>query len=212
MRHFTTEDWIDFVNNAASRGKQVAMQEHLDTGCESCAKAAALWQRVRRAAVAEARYQPPADTVRVVLAAFGGSALAREQERSPGLIEVVFDSFAQPLLAGARSAGRATRQMVYRADPYQIDLQIEARPETNRLAVTGQLLDMSQPEVVGHAVPVVLSNRHGHVVRTVTNQYGEFRGEIDNNGELELSFQGPGDKSIVISLRDPLGQALGGAR
>ncbi len=102
--------------------------------------------------------------------------------------------------------------MLYRADPYQLDLEIEATPGTNRLVVTGQLLDLSRPDVVGRDVPVMLSNRRGKIIRAVTNQFGEFRGEIENSGDLELSFPGPKDKQVLISLRDALGKLHGGPR
>ncbi len=99
--------------------------------------------------------------------------------------------------------------MLYRADPYQIDIQIEAKPEGNRLMVTGQLLDVSSPGIVGRNVNITLSNHRGNLIRTVTNQFGEFRGEIENSGDLELSFPGKGEKSIVISLRNALGNLHG---
>jgi hypothetical protein len=122
---------------------------------------------------------------------------------------VLFDSSLQPMVAGARSSGLGTRQMLYRAAPYQIDIQIEANPEGNRLTVTGQLLDISSPYVVGRDVKIILSNHRGNVIHTITNEFGEFRGEIENTGDLELSFFGQGDKSIVISLRNALGKLPG---
>jgi hypothetical protein len=45
----------------------------------------------------------------------------------------------------------------------------------------------------------------GQVVHTVANQFGEFSGEIDNSGDLQMTFAGPGGKPIVISLREALG-------
>jgi hypothetical protein len=90
--------------------------------------------------------------------------------------------------------------LLYRAQPYQIDLQIELRQETNRLVVTGQLLDVSHPDMIGSDVHVTLSNRRGSVVKTITNQHGEFRGEVENSGDLEVSFAGTGGKPIVILL------------
>jgi hypothetical protein len=209
MKHFTTEEWIDFVNQAASYGKQHQMQSHLDTGCKPCAKAVSLWQKVQQSAAVEKNYQPPTETLRVVKAAFAGSSLARQRRAKRSAIEVLFDSFSQPVLEGTRSAGFGARQMLYRADPYQIDVHLEAKPDGNRLVVTGQLLNLSHAEIVGRDVQVMLSNRRGNVVRTVTNQFGEFQGELENNGDLELSFPGPGEKPIVISLRDALGRIPG---
>jgi hypothetical protein len=39
----------------------------------------------------------------------------------------------------------------------------------------------------------------------MTNQFGEFRSEIENSGDLELSFLGLSGKPIVILLRPALG-------
>src|SRR5713226_7492556 len=66
---------------------------------------------------------------------YGGKA--EQWQETGGLIQLLFDSFSQPALAGARSAAMRIRQMLYRAEPYQIDIQIEAQPERNRLVVTG---------------------------------------------------------------------------
>jgi hypothetical protein len=208
MKHFATEDWIDFVNLVNSP-KQEAMKKHLGTGCKRCIETVALWQKVHNAAALEDTYQPPATNVRIAKAAFAAAGGATRLKEKSTFIEVLFDSFLQPMVAGARSSGLGTRQMLYRADPYQIDIQIEAKPQGNRLMITGQLLDVSSPGVVGRDLKITLSNHRGNVVHTVTNQFGEFRGEIENSGDLELSFPGQSDKSIVISLRNALGNLPG---
>ena len=204
MKHFTTEEWIDFANRVVPADKERGMQEHLGSGCKRCGQAADLWQRVRNTATTAANYQPPDETVRAAKAQFAIVGLGGKPKETNSLIEVLFDSFSQPVLAGARSVGTETRQMLYRAEPYQIDVQIEAQQEGNRLVVTGQLMDARHPEIVGRDVLVTLSNRRGHLVKTVTNQFGEFHGEINNSGDMELSFSGTDEKSIVISLRDAL--------
>ncbi len=209
MKHFTTEEWINFVNRVTSQKQQEAMQKHLGTGCKRCVDTVSLWQRVRNTAALEAGYQPPAADVRIAKAAFAAAGRATQREEKTGLVEVLFDSFLQPMLAGARSSSLGTRQMLYRADPYQIDIQIEAKPEGNRLMVTGQLLDVNNPGIVGRDVKITLSNHRGNVIHTITNQFGEFRGEIENTGDLELSFPGQGEKTIAISLRNALGDLPG---
>jgi hypothetical protein len=100
--------------------------------------------------------------------------------------------------------------MLYRADPYQIDIQIEPKPGSNRLVVTGQLLDLHNPGLVNRDIQVTLSNNRGHSVIASTNQFGEFSGEVENSGDLELSIPGPTDRPIVISLRNALGNLHGG--
>jgi hypothetical protein len=99
--------------------------------------------------------------------------------------------------------------MLYRADPYQIDLQIEFQPESDRLVVTGQLVDLGHPELVGRDVPVILSDGREFIVNTVTNRFGEFRCEVRNSGDLELSFLGRSAKPIIILLPGVLDQSNG---
>ena len=137
----------------------------------------------------------------------GFSATVQE---AGGLTQLLYDSFSQPALAGIRSGSMRIRQMLYRADPYQIDFQIELEPEQNRIVVTGQLVDLSHPEMVGRDVKVTISDGRESVVNTVTNQFGEFRGEVHNSGNLEITLVGRAGKPIVILLRgalDPLADA-----
>ena len=119
-------------------------------------------------------------------------------------VELLFDSFCQLTSRGMRSDTVGQRQMLYRADPYQIDLQLEADREHNRLIITGQLLDVTDPEMLGSDVQVTLSNLSGEVVKTATNQFGEFRGEVEDSGNVELTFLGRNEKPIIVLLRDVL--------
>lgn len=212
MKHFSTEEWIDFVNHVVAADRHKVMQAHLATGCNRCQENFALWQKVTKSANAEASYQPPPDSVRLAKAAFAASRLTLPKKASPGLVQLLFDSFQQPALAGARSVVIGTRQMLYRADPYQIDIQIEPKPGTNRLVVTGQILDLSNPSVVGRGIQVTLSNRRGNSVLVTTNDFGEFSGDLENSGDLELLIPSHTQKPIAISLRNALGEFPGGKR
>lgn len=204
MKHFTTEEWIDFVNQVASNTQRSAMRKHLETRCKRCEETVTLWQKVRKTAAAEPSYQPPADTVRAAKAAFAMTEWAAKRRKTSNLVELLFDSFLQPALAGTRSASTEMRQMLYRADPYQVDIQIEAKPNASSLVITGQVLNVSRPDFAANDIQVTLSNRRGSVVYAMTDRFGEFRGEIENSGDLELSFPRPERKPIIISLRNAL--------
>ena len=205
MKHFTTEEWIDFVNQAVSPRELEEMEKHLKEGCKPCQATVSMWQSVQKSAAAEKNYQPPADAVRVVKAAFAAAGL-KGQKESRSRVSVLFDSFLQPVVEGARSAATDSRQMLYRADPFQIDVQIETKPGTNDLMVTGQLLDLTNPAIAGQDINVTLSNLRGHVVHAVSNKNGEFACEIKNSGDLQITFAGAHGEPIVISLRDALGR------
>jgi hypothetical protein len=212
MKHYSTEEWIDFVTGTKSQSARQEMQKHLDTGCKLCSQTVAVWQKVQRSATDETRFAPPADIVRMAKAAFANAGDRPKTGMAGILADLVFDSFQTYAIAGARSTGMQTRQMLFSANPFQIDLNIEAKPGESRLSVTGQLMDTSQPDSVGRGVPVTLSNRRGQTIQTVTNNYGEFHGEIENRGDLELSFPGKGEKPVVVSLRDALTYVAGPTR
>src|SRR5690349_21058943 len=132
MMHFDVVEWTDLV----SADWQKATQKHLGTGSKHCLET--LPQIAANAAV-DAIYQPPAERVRMGKEAFANAGLMARPQQTSGLIELLFDSFSHAALAGIRSAAMSIRQMLYRAEPYQIDIQLEAQPERNRLVVAGQL-------------------------------------------------------------------------
>lgn len=139
-------------------------------------------------------YQPPA-----VEAAFSGAGFGTKPT-----VQLLYDSFVQPATTGIRSVGMPVRQMLYRAEPYQIDLQVESQADRNRLIVTGQLIDVRHPDLVHAGVQVTLSDGREDIVQTLTNKFGEFRGEVNLSGDLELTFLGRDEKPIVILLRGTL--------
>ena len=204
MEYFTTEEWNDFVNQGVCSDQQTAMRRRLENCRKGRGETVALWPKVRKTAAAEAIYQPPLVSVRTAKAAFTTAGPVSKLKGADSSIEVLFDSFLQPALAGARSTGTGMRQMLYRADPYQVDVQIEMKTERNRLVITGQLLEVSRPDIAAIHVQVTFSNRRGSLVHTLTNQFGEFGGEIENSGDLEISFPRPRENPIVISLRNAL--------
>jgi len=205
MKHFTTEEWIDFANEVVAATKHQEMDRHLEAGCKQCEKTLSLWQKVRQTAKSAAGSEPPASAVRIAKAGFS-PVRGGQPSAVPGLVEVLFDSFLQPLVAGARSSGSEMRQMLYKADHYQVDLQIEAKPGTGKLVVTGQLIDMRDPGVPAQGLSVTISNLRGNVVQGVTNEFGEFREEIQASSDLELQLPGDNEKAVILSLRDALGR------
>jgi hypothetical protein len=210
MKHYSTEEWVDFVNRVIPVNQRDAMQQHM-AACTACAETEVLWRNVQERAALERAYQPDANAVRMAKAAFAASRFAAaQQQKSSNVVEVLFDSFLQPALAGARSVVIGTRQMLYRADPYQIDVQIEPKPGTNRLVITGQLLEIGTSVMTATAIQVTLSNHRGNIVIATTNQFGEFSAELENSGDLELSIPSASGRPIVISLRNALDRFSGG--
>src|SRR5260370_3688240 len=179
MKHFKAEEWRDSMNHVVSKDPRKTMPKHRGTGSYRNVETLALWQRVANTAASQANYQPAEARVRVVKAAFAIAGLAAKRQETDGLIQLLFDSALQPVLAGTRSAAMRVRQMLYRAEPYQIDLPIEALPQGNRLVVSGQLLDLTHPELVARTLQLTLSDQRKNIVGTGTNRFVKFAHELD---------------------------------
>jgi hypothetical protein len=195
MKHLSEEAAVNFVNQVMSAKEQTETQEHLESGCKRCVEAVAIWRRVREAGSVEAEFQPPAGLVRIAKAAFAAAGL----EQSHGGLKLLFDSSLQ-LAAGVRSASTDTRQLLYGVGPYLIDLYISARPGGKAISVTGQLMNSKFPERILSAVPIVVGNGTGTAVLATTNNFGEFQGEVEYGGDLELRLPGQDGHEIVIRL------------
>jgi hypothetical protein len=117
-------------------------------------------------------------------------------------VELLFDSFATPPV-GMRSKTHPQRHLLYRAEPFELDLLLELRPDSNRLRITGQLLDTSLPAIFRRGVRVTLWNFRQSFVTLRTNECGEFLGEIEDSGELMVALKIQ-LREIVISIRNVL--------
>jgi len=65
-------------------------------------------------------------------------------------------------------------------------------------------MDVTKPDQIGKGVLMTLSNRRGQTIQTTTNDFGEFHAEIENRGDLEITFLAQDGKPIVVSVRDAL--------
>jgi len=103
--------------------------------------------------------------------------------------------------AGARSAAHCQRHLLYRAEPYELDVLLELHPERNRLVVTGQLLDSSRSEIFRRGVRVTLWNFRRSFVTLRTNEWGEFSGEIEDSDGLMVSLKAQTREIATENLR-----------
>jgi len=102
----------------------------------------------------------------------GCPASRPHRHNAPAQVALVY-SWATPA-AGARSAAHCERHLLYRAEPYELDVLLELHPG-NRLVVTGQLLDSSRPEIFRRGVRVRLWNFRRSFVTLRTNEWASFR-------------------------------------
>ncbi len=205
MRHFTSEDWADFARGVAPVEQSAAMQKHLDTGCKKCAQSMGLWQSVVEIAARESSYEPSENSVRLVKGYFARYGPQKPVSGLAKIAQLVYDSFRQPLPAGVRTAGTATRQLLFRSVNFLVDISLDYRPGSERISLVGQIVDSSKHRGIA-AVPVLLQRGSDSLAETITNEFGEFQLEFDAEKSLQLSFGFKENRTISFLL--PLGSEV----
>jgi hypothetical protein len=206
MRHYTQEQWIDFARNVIEGSARDRMQSHLNSGCAQCSKELGLWQRLYRVAQRTSEYQPSEGALRSVGNAFVEQRAARAVEpRAPkaAVVELLFDSFRAPALAGVRSSGNQSRQLLYGSATYRIDVRIEPQIDTEKVVLIGQILNISDPKERLAAVPVTLWKGRKILAESVTNDQGEFQIESEMGSSFRLTITLPGQREVSLPLIEP---------
>jgi hypothetical protein len=184
MKHFSLEQWTDFVRGVGEEGSRIAMAAHLDAGCARCARSVDVLRRAANVLATDTHYQVPEYALRCARAIF---STQRPPSRSPRVpIHLVYDSIREPLPAGIRSSERLSRRALYQAENYFLDLRLERDPGSPRLNLVGQLANCDTPTQQPCGVLVLLAAGEDVVARAVTNRFGEFELEYEPAANLRL--------------------------
>jgi hypothetical protein len=128
----------------------------------------------------------------------------RQSQAEPSLLQRVlaaltFDSGgASPLAFGMRSAGSATRQLLFSAEGHDIDLRISPAgdPPTDHWLVSGQVLGPDSEGVV------VLTDENGATAgESPLNELGEFRLPRVRTGEYTVTVRLSGREIVLPAVR-----------
>jgi hypothetical protein len=195
MKHFTAEDWIDYVRNVQTPDVSARMKEHLES-CEECRASFQLWANITKAAANDLNYAPPSDALRIAQSQFvpsqpAGSFLGEL------MANLVFDTAQQPLPAGVRSSSNVCRQLLYQHGQRFIDLRVEKAPTSDEVSLIGQIQESTSGKQT--TIPVVLCCGEQIMQKTETNDMGEFHMVFSpvENLHLELDIS---DKKIRVRV------------
>lgn len=208
MEHYSLEKWADFARQVIGEQERAEMQSHLDSdGCRKCSKVLGLWRRVHVAARRELSYQPPEGAVRSMKGTFAIQGPRKATSGARSIAELLFDSAVSPLAVGVRSAATTSRQLLYGAGNYRIDVRIETQADSEKIAVVGQVLNSADPDEIVGAVPVTLTRGRRVLAEAVTSPFGEFDVECDRKGPFELRVVLPSEV-LTLPLIEPTLEAI----
>src|SRR2546425_3638497 len=178
MNHFDISKWADFVRGLIEESVQVAMERHLASGCRKCRRTTVLLHNVEAATRSDSQVHVPEYAVRCARVFF----LLQQPEKVQILpripTQLLYDSFREPLPAGLRTQQRLSRQALYQAGDYSLDLRLENERGTSRVALVGQIQNRKQVgKRLGGGVPVLLVSGKKILAQAVSNSLGEFQME-----------------------------------
>ena len=188
MDHFKVEQWADFARKITPPDAAAKMQRHLDSGCRDCARSLSTMKKVAELAGREATYEPESGILRIVKTLFAASQPATSADQVREILPLVFDSFAQPAMAGVRTAIATSRQLLYRKGGCCIDIRIEHVPGSKEAILVGQVLDSGQQGRDAASILVELMSGDKVIASTATTSYGEFQFLFPAERQLELCF------------------------
>lgn len=203
MRHYSLEQWVEFARNVVDEHARGEMENHLKTGCVRCSKELRVWQRLQQLARRESAFLPSDDAVRTVNASFANRSGRNSGAAQSGLASLLFDSFRTPVLAGTRSLGTSSRQVLYGAGSYRIDIRIEPKTDSERVVLIGQVLNSASPEESLPELRVRLLKGRKVLAESATSRFGEFQMECTLEGGFRLMVKLPGQTDVELPLIEP---------
>ena len=202
MKHYGIAQWVDFARGVTLEQEGRTMREHLATGCLECGPFAEFCDKLARVCLALAPYRAPEAAVRNARAIFP----MRWPDRPKGAVRIpvesIYDSFLVPVAAGMRASWQVGWQGLYRAGDCSLDLRIEPELQSSRAAVIGQISNHTVPETEMANIPICLRSGRMVVAETLSNRFGEFQMEYEQQGRLQLCiYLDGGARRIQLPLK-----------
>jgi hypothetical protein len=199
MKCFEFNQLIEYGDGQLVAATAQAVAAHLATGCDRCASVLAWYSTVKELSSNDHSVEPPAWVVNRAVKLFESNRERRPLVKRLGelVASLVYDSFAQPVLNGARSAEAADHQLLYKAGDYNIDLLLASSSDDAKLR--GQILregELLFESTAGISLDLISEGKP--VLSTRTNEVGEFVVGALRAGSYDLRVDA-GDVTITIA-------------
>jgi hypothetical protein len=192
--HGGTDAILDESRGVLSLVGYAQMREHL-VSCARCRDKIKAWKNFAGMTGRLREAEPPQEVVdRAKALAHRPSRVTRRTRLNAAL---QYDSVWVPLAAGLR--GASPDQTVYRAEEFAIELRL-SRDRTN-VVIVGQVTNVRRPDQRVADVRVDLMCDRRVVMRTVSNDRGEFQLEHRERDEMWIEVVTKEGRFIRIPLR-----------
>jgi hypothetical protein len=184
--HLSPEIALDWIDGRLAKGQENFWRDHLEL-CKECTRDVEGWREVKIGLKRSHLRSASDEAVRQVTQIFRPAPPKAESRLRQVMALLIFDSFLDPALAGARGTTVLARQLVMRAEEFDIHIKIWGDPDHRQML--GQLLPRSGARFVDAARFHLLQN--GERLETAT---------VDETGEFHFIDVPEGDLSLQIDL------------
>ncbi len=179
MKHYSIEQWADYLRGLLTGPDQEAMRHHLAQGCALCQGCVNDLGTVRSALTP---VEIPAAWLERARAIFPARNTSPAIERL--VAQLSFDSLGQPLPAGLRGSVPVSRRLAYSVEDVSIELLVDGGAKSRSTIVTGQVSVRSRMTPPRHVVELV--SGHKTLRQAETSEWGEFQLEFAPRRGLRL--------------------------
>jgi hypothetical protein len=185
-RHFDITEWADFARDLVSPEQGQEMRGHLNAGCSRCEKVQTLLTKLANVCARESALEVPRYAERSVkaLASLGKESRRSAFQRLLGVL--TYDSSNDPQPVGVRGTHQISRQVLFHAGDYSVDLRFEHEKGSSSMVLVGQIANQKTPEKLMSNLPVILLAGEREVSRSISNSFGEFQMEYIPEMDLRL--------------------------
>lgn len=184
--HLTVDEALDLIEGRAQEAQVEFWASHAEF-CNDCREQLKAWGEMHLSLKTRHLESAPEPSILKAEGIFETPTRMRVRSLREVLAAVVFDSFAQPALAGARGTATA-RQMVLRAEEFDIHVRIWGEAGERRM--TGQILARGQSNFLS-GVMLHLVRDGNRFESTSVDRLGEFEFRGVPDGTLSLQMDLP---------------------
>jgi|SRR5579862_9071564 len=184
--HLSSEVALDFVEERLPEDQKTFWNQHLEL-CMECAADISRWRELESALRRSHLKSAPKESVANAVQIMSTQPVKSGSTSRSLLASIIFDSFLEPAMAGVRGASAAARQLVMRAEEFDIHIKVWGEPEHRQML--GQLLPRSGARFVESANLHLI--QHGERLETAS---------ADRTGEFHFTDLPEGDLSLQIDL------------
>lgn len=114
------------------------------------------------------------------------------------MARLIADTFFQPLPGGIRDGYSTVRHLLYETRSLSVDVSIECLPDSKSMALAGQILSKATAARTFAGTRVTLLGHEGLLGFDVTNQFGEFLFEFEQEPKVVLEIEDVPNHRVAI--------------